>query len=182
MLTTSTIRIRRATPADAAALSDFAARLFEATFGPDNDPEDMAAYLRATFSPERQAAEIADPAAVWLVAEDGGGASDGFAGYAHLIAGATTDGVSGPAPLEVRRFYVARDWQGRGVAQALMDAVVRTAGERGARTLWLAVWQRNARAIAFYRKAGFAQVGTQTFQLGRDVQQDFVMARPLGDD
>ncbi|HVE79199.1 MAG TPA: GNAT family N-acetyltransferase [Gemmatimonadaceae bacterium] len=179
-------RIRRATPGDAAALSAFAAWLFDETFGPDNDPEDMAAYLAATFSPERQAAEIADPAGIWLIAEGrangavpGTAVETSLAGYAHLIVGAAPNGVTAPAPLEVRRFYVARAWHGRGVAGALMDAVVRAAGDRGAQTLWLAVWQHNPRAIAFYRKAGFVEAGTQSFRLGRDVQQDLVMTRPV---
>ena len=49
----------------------------------------------------------------------------------------------------------------------------------GRRTIYLAVWERNARAIAFYRKAGFRDVGSQPFQLGADVQNDRVMVRGL---
>jgi hypothetical protein len=49
-----------------------------------------------------------------------------------------------------------------------------------AKTLWLGVWERNARGIAFYRKAGFADVGAQEFVLGTDVQSDRVMLRPVG--
>jgi hypothetical protein len=39
------MRLRRATAADAKLLAELAARLFEDTFGPDNDPEDMRDYL-----------------------------------------------------------------------------------------------------------------------------------------
>jgi len=45
--------------------------------------------------------------------------------------------------------------------------------------LWLGVWERNARAIAFYRKQGFEVVGEQEFMLGADRQRDLVMARRL---
>jgi ribosomal protein S18 acetylase RimI-like enzyme len=45
----------------------------------------------------------------------------------------------------------------------------------GARTIWLGVWERNARAIAFYHKQGFVQAGTQRFLLGDDLQTDWVM-------
>jgi ribosomal protein S18 acetylase RimI-like enzyme len=38
---------------------------------------------------------------------------------------------------------------------------------------------RNAKAIRFYEKQGFNDIGTQTFVLGADVQTDRVMARPL---
>jgi ribosomal protein S18 acetylase RimI-like enzyme len=60
-----------------------------------------------------------------------------------------------------------------------MAAAVEAARARGARTLWLGVWERNERAIAFYRKSRFADVGTQTFVLGTDRQRDLVLARPL---
>ena len=45
--------------------------------------------------------------------------------------------------------------------------------------LWLGVWERNARGIAFYRKAGFVDVGAQEFVLGTGVQNDRVMLRPV---
>ena len=48
---------------------------------------------------------------------------------------------------------------------------------RGRTTIWLGVWEHNARAIAFYRRWGFADVGTTDFMLGRDRQTDRIMAR-----
>jgi ribosomal protein S18 acetylase RimI-like enzyme len=82
--------------------------------------------------------------------------------------------------MEVVRFYVDRPWHGRGVAHQLMAAAADAAQAAGARTLWLGVWERNPRAIAFYRKCGFEDVGTQIFVLGADHQQDLVLARSLG--
>jgi ribosomal protein S18 acetylase RimI-like enzyme len=45
--------------------------------------------------------------------------------------------------------------------------------------MWLGVWERNPRAVAFYRKYGFTRVGEHTFMLGADAQTDWVLARPL---
>jgi ribosomal protein S18 acetylase RimI-like enzyme len=170
------IPIRPATTADAAALAAFGERTFREAFGADNRPEDVEAYVSATYSAERQGAEIDDPARVTLVAE-----LDGvLAAYAQLRAGEAAPGcVTGPAPMELLRFYVDRPWHGQGVAHAMMDAVVAAAGARGARTLWLGVWERNPRAIAFYGKRGFRDMGCQPFKLGGDDQTDRVMARPL---
>ena len=50
---------------------------------------------------------------------------------------------------------------------------------RGARELWLGVWERNARAQAFYRKCGFRKVGTQIFVVGSDPQTDDVMLKEI---
>jgi ribosomal protein S18 acetylase RimI-like enzyme len=59
-----------------------------------------------------------------------------------------------------------------------MNAVDAAAAAR-ARTIWLGVWEHNPRAIAFYLKCGFVDVGRHPFQLGRDVQTDRIMSRDV---
>jgi ribosomal protein S18 acetylase RimI-like enzyme len=56
-----------------------------------------------------------------------------------------------------------------------MDSVFAQAQARHARTLWLGVWEHNPRAIAFYRKRGFQDVGSHEFLLGQDRQTDRLM-------
>lgn len=173
MKVSSTVRI--ATVEDAAAVSDFAARTFQDTFAADNSPEDMAAYVATTFTPERQRAELADPSNVVLLVEIDGAP----AAYAHLIERTPDSSVTGASPIELSRFYVDRAWHGLGLARLLMDRVLDEARRRGRGTLWLGVWERNARAIAFYRKYDFVDVGSHAFVLGRDVQTDRIMQRPV---
>lgn len=167
--------LRPAVAGDAAALAAFAERTFREAFGPDNRPEDMELYVARSYGPALQLAEILPSPVTTLLAE-----ADGrLAGFVQLRAGAAPACVTGPAPLEVWRFYVDRPWQGHGLAGRLMDAAIAAARGHGAATAWLAVWERNSRARAFYRKCGFAVVGRQPFVLGTDVQNDLVMARPL---
>jgi ribosomal protein S18 acetylase RimI-like enzyme len=170
-----TLTIRRATADDAAPLAELALRSFLDAFEALNDPDDVAAYTARAYGPAQQAAEIANPDIVTLV-----GKVDGrMAGYAQLRWIPPGPGVDGPEPVEIMRFYLDAQWHGRGIAQRLMDATLRTAREEGARTVWLAVWERNPRAMAFYAKYGFRLVGQQDFQLGSERQNDFVMTRPL---
>jgi hypothetical protein len=42
--------------------------------------------------------------------------------------------------------------------------------------VWLSVWDQNPRAIAFYRKVGFEDVGSTEFGVGSDRQTDRIMA------
>lgn len=174
------IRIRRAVEADAHALTRLATHTFRETFEQYNTAEDMAHYLAESFSPSRQAAEIADATSTMLLAEHVAESGAGeLVGYAQLVSGPAPEAVSGPAPLELRRFYVTSAWHGRGVAQALMGAVLDAARSRGAETLWLGVWERNPRAVAFYSRYGFTRVGEHTFMLGSDAQTDWLFARPM---
>jgi ribosomal protein S18 acetylase RimI-like enzyme len=112
-----------------------------------------------------------------LVLEDPAGQ---WAGFAQLRAGRISDGVPSEGSIELYRFYIDRAWHGRGLAAHLMDAAKQRAREHGASSLWLGVWERNARAQAFYRKHGFSKVGKQLFVVGTDPQTDEVMWCPLG--
>lgn len=171
-MTDSRLQIRRALPADAAALSAFAARTFVETFGPDNDADDMRAYLESSYGLAQQGRELSDPTYVTLLAHHG----ERLAAYAQLQRGAPPPAcVTEPDPVELHRFYVDRPWHGRGVARELMAAVRATARQMGGRTLWLGVWEHNPRAIAFYSKAGFVDVGSTGFLLGAAAQTDRVM-------
>ena len=167
--------VRLAGAADAAWLAALAERTFRETYTEFNTPENMERYVADHFGPDLQAAELRDSGTVTLVVEVDGAA----AGYAQLARGPAPRSIGGPDPMELVRFYVDRPWHGRGLAQRLMAATADTARAAGARTLWLGVWERNGRAIAFYRKCGFEDVGTHTFVLGDDHQRDRVLVRRL---
>ena len=90
------------------------------------------------------------------------------------------NGVGGAKPIELVRLYASREWIGRGVGAALMRACLEEARGAGYETIWLGVWERNARAQTFYEKWGFRAVGEHVFQLGSDPQRDILMERLLG--
>jgi GNAT superfamily N-acetyltransferase len=169
------IRIRIAGHDDNELLALLGARTFRDTFGPDNTAEDMAVYLAQAFSPGRQAAELADPGTTCLIAE----VEEEPVGYARLREGPAPDCIPPGRPAEIVRFYSVADWIGRGVGAALMERCLEHARQRGCDIVWLDVWEQNSRAIAFYRRWGFVEVGTQAFVLGSDVQRDLLMARTV---
>jgi len=173
--------IRRSTADDAPMLAALGSRTFVDAFAADNTPADMDAYVGRAYGASQQRAELELPGSVFLVAEVDGQP----AGYTYLRAAplpahvvATSDANPSSA-VEIARFYVDAPFHGQGIAQALMAAAVTEATDRGAATVWLGVWERNARAIRFYTKQGFDDVGTQPFQLGSDLQHDRVMVRRL---
>ncbi|MCJ7677665.1 MAG: GNAT family N-acetyltransferase [Anaerolineales bacterium] len=167
------IHLRQATAKDNRLLAELGARTFGDTFGPDNTPEDMAAYLASAFGPRQQAAELADTGTVFLVADVEGES----VGYARMKQGPAPACIIGQRPVEITRLYAIAPWIGRGVGAGLMRGCLARAQQRGCDVVWLDVWERNTRAIAFYRHWGFADVGTQPFVLGTDVQHDLLMAR-----
>lgn len=167
--------IRRANDSDASALAELAARVFYDTFAAHNTPEDMELFLRSAYGEARQLLEIRDPSITTLLVSCDGT----LCGYAQIKSGHVVPSVQGPDPIEIMRFYIDKEFHGRGLAQQLMSEVEQIARTMGAKTIWLGVWERNDRAIAFYEKCGFRRVGEVPFLVGNDLQTDLVLERPL---
>lgn len=169
------ITIRHATLSDASLLAELGARAFYEAFAADTPEKDMADYLADSFTPTRLATQIADRLALFLIAESGGEAI----GYACLHATEFPPCINGPKPIQLVRLYALKEWHGRGVGSALMQACLSESLHRGYQTLWLSSWEINQRANSFYRKWRFEVVGTQDFLVGNDVQHDVILMRRI---
>lgn len=167
--------VRRATPADAMLLATVSRRTFYDAYSGDDSSADLQIHMDRHFGLAQQEAELADASTSTLILEDDEGNA---IGYTLLGEDPVPECVTGPAPLQIRRFYVDQAWKGKGVAQQLMAAADAEARRRGRETLWLLAWFRNYRAHAFYRKCGFVQVGTAPFLFGNTIEEDVAMARP----
>jgi ribosomal protein S18 acetylase RimI-like enzyme len=169
------LEIRHARKDEAAQLGGVAELIFRDTFAPFNTEADMELYCAEAMSAEAFASDLDDPMSEILVAAEDGA----IVAYAHIHRG-EAPAVAGSAPaIELKRFYLLRGQHGTGLARRLMREVAGRSAALGAATLWLGVWEHNGRAIAFYRKLGFEEVGEQPFLLGTDLQRDLIMTVPL---
>ncbi len=169
------LTIRLASADDAPALAALGRRTFAEAFGADNTADDLATFLESTYTPALQRAELADSALTYLIVERSGTP----VAFALLRAKGASPFIEDPSAIELQRFYVDQSCHGTGVAQALMASCVETARRAGAMTLFLGVWEQNARALRFYAAQQFTEVGRKIFQVGSDPQQDLVLARRL---
>lgn len=176
------ITMRRATGDDVALLAEMGAETFFDAYVNDIAAAQLAEFVDEAFGVAQQAAELADEAVIVLIAESEGQA----VAYALLRAWeAAPEGlppaIAGRRSMELGRIYARKAWMGRGVGSALMGACLELATARGFEMMWLGVWERNERAIGFYRKWGFEEVGEQVFMLGEERQRDVVMGRGTAD-
>lgn len=164
--------LRLALPGDAPSLAVLAERTFRDAFGTRNSPDNMDLHCANCFGPDIQLREIGERGLVTTLAEEAGR----LVGFSQLRIARPSPAVKAKKPAELSRVYVTSEWQGRGVAQALMHQAQADSVRAGCDRLWLGVWEHNPKAIAFYRKLGFEVVGTQAFMLGQERQRDLVMA------
>jgi len=169
------MKIRYGTSDDAKMISELGEKTFSDTFAKDNTSENLALYLERSFSVEIQTKELSDPEVVFLLAEMDGNP----VGYAKLNLNHDYDSTANPKTLEIERIYSVKELIGKGVGKELMNACIAEAKQRDCETVWLGVWEKNPRAIAFYKKWGFQEIGTHVFNLGDDLQRDFIMQLQL---
>ena len=162
---------RDAGAADLPAIDRLFRASFAATFGHLYAPADLQAFF-ARFTPEAWAERLATNR--FRLAEVGGEP----VGYAQLgTVTMPTEHV--PGDRELRQLYLAEHAKGTGVADALMRWTIDAARAEGAATLFLSVYVDNARAIRFYDRYGFRDVGAYAFMVGDHEDEDRIMRLDL---
>ena len=183
------LHVSAATPADIEEVADVAARTFPLACPPSVTPANIAAFIADNLSAEKFATYLADPDRAVLVARSekpgaNPAAGQAIVGYAMLIRGLPDDAdvqraVTVLPTVELSKLYVLPESHGGVVSAALMTAGLDYAEAHGAKSMWLGVNQENQRAQRFYAKQGFTVTGTKSFQLGANVEHDFVLLRDL---
>lgn len=158
---------------DASVLSKLGAETFTETFGHLYDPSDLALFL-VNHGEEKWRQELADAEFAVLIVEDDGEPI----GYAKIGPPHLPFEPRGTA-VELRQFYLLEPWQGRGLADRMMQWVIDEADRRGGDDLYLSVFVENHRARKFYERWGFVAEGRYAFMVGGHADEDVVMRRPL---
>lgn len=171
------IVVRRAGVEDAAMLALVGAATFLDGFAGVLPGEAMVAHAGRHHVAEVYARYLKRvEVAAWLAVTRQGGAP---VGYAMLTPPELPLETMRDGDLELKRIYALSRFHGSGVAQTMMDTAVDEARERGARRVTLGVYAGNARALRFYERNGFRQIGTRQFTVGSLVCDDFVMGRVM---
>lgn len=172
----SELNLRAATQADVPALSRLGIGSFVEKFAFLYNAEDLAAYLAETHSHEAVAAEMAEPARLYRLAERDGE----LVGYCKLgLTCGFPDYARGRNVIELKQLYTAPGATGGGIGAALMDWAMAVADEHDADEMQLSVWSGNAGAQRFYARYGFTKVADITFAVGDQLDEEFLFAKLL---
>ena len=165
------ITIRRIRTDDVPVLAKMARQTFYDTFTGTCTEEDMQGFLDAYFNEQRLSTEISNPENRYFFAEVDG-APAGYLQFMEDYSGFPE--MKKWKALELKRIYVPVEFQGKGIAQALMEFILDYAAENKYEVVWLGVWEHNLRAQKFYNKYGFVNSGhTHDFPIGNTPQTDF---------
>ena len=170
-------RLKRATAADAAALSLVASACFLETFAGLLEGADIVAHCAKANHQDTFRAWVQMAASRVVVAEiASGGAPIGYT----VLTTPDLPAVDVQADdIELRRIYTLSRAHGTGLGPALMGQALLDARDMGRKRVLLGVYAGNERARAFYQKQGFAKVGERQYQVGATLCDDVIYALPL---
>lgn len=169
--------IRLATEADSTSLTELAATTMREAFGPPHNPADLVdEYIHSAITEPLLAAELTDRRSTFFLLES---AEKKLIGYAKMRRHAPPRQMTERQAVEIQRIYLLQAHVGQGQGRLLMEHCLSWAREQGYRAVWLGVWERNERALAFYQKLGFERFGYHYFQFGSERQRDFWLQKQL---
>lgn len=96
-------------------------------------------------------------------------------GYLKINFGPSQTELKENKAIEIERIYVLKEFHGKKVGQLLCDKAIQISRRQNADYVWLGVWEKNPRAINFYKKNGFIEFDKHIFKLGDDEQTDIMM-------
>ena len=145
---------------------------FVDTFAHLYPPADLKAFLEDSYTPAAMARFLSEPGqAIWLAEADGRAI-----GYVHAGPCTLPHPQAGAACGEVKRLYVRREAQNRGLGDELLRIALAWLEVPG-RRLWVGVWSQNLGAQRLYRRHGFEKVGEYDFAVGSTLDHEFIMRR-----
>ncbi len=171
-----TVSLRRATVEDAAMMAVVGTATFLEAYTWALPGADIVDFCTQNHTAEAYARYLAKPDTRITLAVTG---QDAPVGYAMICAPDLEGFELREGDTELKRIYLFSRFRPGGNGQRLMDAALADAREMGCRRMLLGTNAGNARAIAFYRRNGFTEVGTRTFVVGVQHCCDAIFGREL---
>ncbi|AQQ54502.1 GNAT family N-acetyltransferase [Planococcus lenghuensis] len=163
------------TPEDLEELQQVARETFIETFRDGNTAGNLEAYTAEAFSLDQLTNELVNSNSLFYFLK----AAGETAGYLKLNdEEAQTENVIENS-LEIERLYVKEKFQGQGFGKAMIEQALEAAFDLDKRHIWLGVWEKNEKALQFYKKLGFEERGRHTFELGGDRQTDLLLVKEM---
>lgn len=170
------LEIRLAKKEDAQFIALLGRTTFTETFGHFfRDQKDLIDYYNLTFSVQKIEDGIEKPNNLFWIAF----ANRLPVGYAKLKLHSNSEFIESKGACQLQKIYVLKDFLSMNIGFELQRSLLEKAKELRFTEIWLSVLNSNERAIRFYEKSGFEEVGNHDFQIGKENFEFVAMGRQL---
>lgn len=155
------LKIKKATIKDARLLSEISVASFLPAHGHSAPKEIIDSYISANFSEENFIKELSNPNFEYrLICY-----KDEVAGFSKVILNSENENITEKNVTKMERLYLLTTFYNLSLGKELMNFNINLAKENKQAGIWLYVWIENLKAIGFYKKMGFKNVGDYDFIL-----------------
>jgi len=173
---TIAVQLRPATKEDALCLSVLATQVFLDTYATTGIRPAIAREVLHSFSVSAIACLLNQKGTFFHVAERDGH----LLGFSQITLGTRQESVIATRPVELDRLYVQEPFTRMGLGSQLLHASETSVIQRGADVMWLTPWVHNARALQFYARQGYADIGSTSFLMDGEAHENRVLCKQLG--
>jgi len=169
------IKILKANLEEVEKLRDISIQTFTETFTEHNTESNMQLYLNENLNIEKLTCEINNPNSQFYFVS----ITNQVIGYLKINTGPSQTELVNNTSLEIERIYVIKEFHGKHIGNLLLEKAIKIAKDLSLEYIWLGVWEKNERAVSFYKKHGFVEFDKHLFKLGNDEQTDLMMKLKL---
>lgn len=139
------------------------------------DKNDLEIYLDKNFSVSKTKQDINNPKHLFYIIY----VDDLPVGYAKLIVNAVNENVVSENNCRLERIFILNDFIYLKIGRQLLTFVEHQAKALGLDTMWLTVYIKNKRAIRFYEKNEFKNVGDLNFIVNGKEYENIVFSKKI---
>ena len=165
------IEFKKATPDQIDVLQTISLETFRHSFYHLNTPENYELYVSKALTKDTLALELVQPTSEFYFGYSG----HSIVCYFKINHKVNSHDEYDPTSIELQRIYVLPTYLAQGIGVQMIEFIKNYSRQAGYQSLWLGVWEHNLRAVQFYKRQGFIQVGVHQFMLGQEEQTDLLM-------
>jgi len=157
--------IRKAKLEDAEFIALLARTTFTETFGHYfRNNQDLLDYYDKTFNVSKIRQSIAKENNVFWISFY----NELPVGYAKLKKYSSSVFINSDKVSQLQKIYILKDFLSKKIGYKMQSEMFKEVIAMGNKYMWLSVLESNQRAISFYAKSGFTEIGKLSFEIGQE--------------
>lgn len=140
-----------------------------------DDKNNLLKYLNSNFSVSKTKQEINNPKNFFYIIY----VDDLPVGYAKIVVNAINESVASQNNCRLERIFIQNEFIPLKIGQQLLTYVEEKAKALQLDTMWLTVYIKNKRAIRFYKRNKFKNVGELSFLVNGKEYENIVFSKNI---
>ena len=140
-----------------------------------DDKNNLLKYLNSNFSVSKTKQEINNPKNLFYIIY----VDDLPVGYAKLVVNAINESVASQNNCRLERIFIQNEFIPLKIGQQLLTYVEEKAKALQLDTMWLTVYIKNKRAVRFYERNKFKNVGELNFHVNGKEYENIVFSKKI---